>query len=88
MWPLADARSASATNAKTASRSLTSTTRAWHQPPASEQSFCVSASSSAITSQAHTRAPRVANASAIARPKPCAAPVTMTVLSGNVIFTG
>ena len=37
----------------------------------------VSSSPSARMSQARTRAPRAAKATAIARPKPCAAPVTM-----------
>ena len=75
-----DARDASATNAATASRSRTSTTRAWHAPPAAWHSDSVSRSSSASTSQAHTTAPRPANARLMARPKPCAAPVTMAVL--------
>ena len=78
--------SASRTKAKTASRSVTSTVRTVQRPPASRQRWRVSASSSASRSQAHTLAPRWAKASAMARPKPWAAPVTMTVLLGKVMF--
>src|SRR4051812_4136375 len=46
----------------------------------------VSARPSALTSQAWTLAPWAAKASAMARPKPCAAPVTTTVLPANSIF--
>ena len=55
-------------------------------PPAARHNCSVSRSSSSITSQAQTCAPRSANARLMARPKPCAAPVTMTVLPVKVMF--
>src|SRR5512143_142127 len=80
------AANASATNASAALLSLTSTRRAAHAPPAATQSRCVSSSSSSTKSQAQTLAPRWANARLMARPKPCAAPVTMAVLPSNAMF--
>src|ERR1051326_4115507 len=63
----------------TAARSVTSSGRASSEPPSAAASFAVAANSSASTSQPTTWAPRSASASAIARPRPCAAPVTMAV---------
>src|SRR5262249_13851170 len=62
------------------SRSVTSRTRASKRPPFEPASCAVSLSSSCRTSQATTCAPSSANASAIARPRPCAAPVTIATL--------
>src|SRR5262249_51836695 len=79
---------ASATNASTARLSVTSTTRAWQHAelPAASLRRCDSCSSSESTSQIHTRAPRSANATLMARPNPCAAPVTTTLCPLNERF--
>src|SRR5512146_3441362 len=81
-----DAPEAACTNASIAALSVTSTTLVAHSPPAAAQRRCVSSSSSPSTSQAHTRAPRCVKARLMARPMPCAAPVTMTVLASKVRF--
>ena len=51
------------------------------------QSLAVSCTSSSRMSHAHTLAPRCANARLIARPNPCAAPVTIAVLPPKSRFT-
>ena len=58
-----------------------------HFPPAETQRSRVSRSSSPRMSHAQTVAPRSAKARAIARPKPCAAPVTNAVRPLKSTFT-
>ena len=69
----------SLTKSCTSARFLTLTVRASQRPPAPFTNEQVSLTSSFRISQAQTAAPRPANAWAMALPKPCTAPVTITL---------
>src|SRR5713226_2763782 len=75
-----------ATKAPTASRSVTSTWAVARRPPfAGFASAAVTSSPASLTSQAKVTAPRAQKACAMARPKPCPAPVTTTDLPAKPI---
>src|SRR6185503_5370665 len=77
------------TKRPTAARSVTSTSAvAKRAPAAGAACAAVSLSPSARMSHVQVSAPRAASACAIARPKPCAPPVTIAVLPGNSMFMG
>src|SRR3954468_1814273 len=77
------ASTVSRTTACTAARLLTSRTRTSTGVCRAAASAAVSSSSAFAISHAITCAPRFAKASAIARPNPCAAPVTTAVRPSN-----
>src|SRR5690625_955490 len=74
-----------ANSSATCSREVTSTlTPVAVLAPAARQAWMLCSSSVSCTSPSHSAAPSLANAVAIARPMPWAAPVTTTVLSANL----
>src|SRR5690625_733627 len=74
-----------ANSSATGSREVTSTlTPVAVLAPASRQPWMLCSRSASCTPPSHSAAPPLANAAAIARPKPWAAPVITTVLSTNL----